>query len=58
MTLVATLARQHVTPIVTPGFMDDPVTHRVEAGIKRGIQDSNAGRVRPWAEVKEELGIR
>ena len=58
MTLVATLARQHVTPMVTPRFFDDLLKPGVEAGIKRGIQDSNAGRVRPWAEVKEELELR
>ena len=56
MTLVATLARQFVTPII-PRFIDDLLKPGVEAGIKRGIQDSNAGRVRPWAEVKKELGL-
>ena len=26
-------------------------------GVKRGMEDVKAGRVRPWSEIKAELGI-
>lgn len=29
-----------------------------EASLKRGLEDRNAGRMRPWSEVKDELGGR
>ena len=27
-------------------------------GIKRGVKDCKEGRVQPWDEVREELGIK
>lgn len=26
-------------------------------GVKRGVKDSRLGKVRPWSEVKKELGL-
>ena len=35
-----------------------PCSRKWERGIKRGVQAVKEGKVRPWEEVKKELGIR
>lgn len=30
----------------------------VREGIKKGLADIKAGRVKPWSQVKDELGIQ
>ncbi|KKN84472.1 hypothetical protein LCGC14_0289340 [marine sediment metagenome] len=27
-------------------------------GVRRGLEDYRAGRMRPWSEVKKELGLK
>jgi predicted transcriptional regulator len=57
MALVATLARQGVVGEIATQVRGRPLQPRVEAGIRRGIEDAKAGRMRPWDEVKRELGL-
>ena len=33
------------------------VSPETEAAIRKGIQDVLAGRTKPWAEVKRDLGL-
>ena len=57
MTVTATMARQDRPRFRAGNYENPPLHPGVEAAIKRGIEDSKAGRVRPWSEVKKDLGL-
>ncbi len=57
MSITAIQARRQVLSHSSPELIHQLSQPRVMARIRRGIQDSLAGRTKPWAEVKAELGI-
>jgi hypothetical protein len=57
MTLSVALARPYFSPREIPREVDIVRNPRVKSAIMRGVEDSKAGRVKPWSEVKKEFGL-
>ena len=57
MTITAELARPYFGPLGglrNTDFIREP---KFKTAIMRGLADSREGRVKPWSEVKRELGL-
>jgi len=57
-TVIAREEKYTISDELAASFMSEHMNHCASfiEGVKRGLEDYRQGKLRPWAEVKKELG--